>query len=170
VAILDAGVADGYQNGQMVLELVYLTFKAFGHTTRPKKIWEGFCQFMRCPPHPVQLFRDFLSIQVQERTLRLNQDSIKAIWRKKMCRHHFWSFMPVGVFRIQQMFKKKDRRGVMSGVYVAYHSSILLTCSQSSAQCSTAVHTAVCQQSEFGALGTGLFPCPAKSAHCWCPV
>lgn len=68
VAVFDAGVTDGGQNGQVLLELVYLAFETFGHAIRPRKIRERFGQLMHGPPHGVQLIRDFLGIQVSERT------------------------------------------------------------------------------------------------------
>ncbi len=64
VAVFDARVTDGRQDGEVPLKLVCLVFKAFGHTARPKKIREGLGQFMHGPPHDVKLIRDFLSIQV----------------------------------------------------------------------------------------------------------
>lgn len=68
VAVFDARVTDGRQDRYVLLELVYLVFEAFGHTARPGKTRERLSQFMHGPPHDVQLIRDFLSIQVQERT------------------------------------------------------------------------------------------------------
>jgi len=67
VALFDAGVTDGRQDGQVLLELIYLVFEVFRDPTRPGKIRQRLSQFMHGPPHDVQLIGDFLSIQLQER-------------------------------------------------------------------------------------------------------
>ena len=52
----------------MLLELDYLILAAFGYMKRPREFRERLCQFIRSPPHGVQLVRDFLRVQVLERT------------------------------------------------------------------------------------------------------
>lgn len=64
MALFDAGVTDGCQDGKVLLEPIYLALEIFGHTTRARKIRQRLCQFIHGPPHDVQLFRDFLSIQM----------------------------------------------------------------------------------------------------------
>lgn len=55
MAVFDAGVTDGRQDGKVLLEVVYFAFEAFGHPTRPREIRERLVQFMHGPPHDVQL-------------------------------------------------------------------------------------------------------------------
>lgn len=73
-------------------------------------------------------------------------------------------------FKMQSHTNRKIiKMGVVSPMRVTYHSSTPLTCSESLVLWSRAVHMAVCQLSEFGALGTGSVPSPARSVLCWYP-
>lgn len=68
MAVFDPGVADGGQDGHMLLELVHLPFEGFGHAARSGQGREGLGQLVQSPPHEVQLVGDFLSVQIGKRT------------------------------------------------------------------------------------------------------
>lgn len=70
VAVLDARVADGVQDGHVQLELVHLPFEGLGHTPRPRQRRQRLGQLVQRPPHHVQLVGYLLRIQLGKRPWR----------------------------------------------------------------------------------------------------
>jgi len=67
VALLDAGVADGGEDRQVLLEEVHLPAEVLGHAPRARqRRRELLGQLVERPPHDVQLLADLLRIQLLE--------------------------------------------------------------------------------------------------------
>ena len=68
--VADARVADGVQDGQMVLELVNLGLDALSNAARAGLVVEGLGQFVHRAPHVADFLVNILCIQFLERTFQ----------------------------------------------------------------------------------------------------